>query len=346
MRALVTGASGFLGRHVVAALLRSGHRVRTLRRTRAAADRIDSAAQVQSLYADLVGSDPLEPAFEGVDVLVHLAAGVLGSDHERLHVAVHGTERLLSAMARTATRRVVLASSFAVYDWERVGCELSEDSALRAPDAQGCDGYARAKLLQEAVARRFAEQMGWSLTILRPPGLWGAGRLDEGSVGRRAGPLRIVVGPCRRLRLCYVENCADAFVSAAESAEPGVRTLNVIDGEGISAWRYAKECDALGSTVSLRIPLPYLPTLGCLRAAESALRVLTRGQRRLPGILSVARFQAQFRPVACSTAKARRVLGWVPRVGHAEAVERTRLALREGPRSHAPVGASEHTLRW
>jgi UDP-glucose 4-epimerase len=345
MRALVTGANGFLGRYVVAALLRSGHRVRALLGPRASARDLAPDAAVESLRADLLGAKPLEPAFEGVDVLVHLAAKVLGDDRERIAVAVDGTERLLAAMVRTPTRRLVLASSFAVYDWERVGSTLTEASPLRAPDAPGCEGYARAKRLQEEVARRFAEREGWGLSILRPSSLWGAGRLDEGDVGRRVGPVIFVVGPRRRLRLCYVENAADAFARAAELSGAGVRVFNVVDRDEVRAWRYARECLSLGSAASLRLPVPYRPALACLRGAEAALHQLTRGHRRLPGILAVTRFEAQFRPVECSAEAARRLLGWVPRVDYAEALERTRAVLHAAPGSGGSSREPERVIR-
>jgi len=324
MRALVTGANGFLGRHVVAGLLEAGHHVRALVGPRGVVQDLPWADRAEILHVDLLETEPLDAAFEGVDVLVHLAARVLGDDRERIAVAVDGTERLLGAMARSSTRRVVLASSLAVYDWERVADPLTEASPLRALDAAGPDSYAIAKLRQEEVALRFAGSGGgWELSILRPSSLWGAGRLDGGDVGRRVGPLVFVVGPRRRLRISYVENCAEAFVRAALRPGAVLRVINVVDPFEISAWRYARECLGRSGIAWLRVPLPYRPLLACLRITERVLRGPIGGRPRLPGILAPARFETQFKPVTCSVAAAQRELGWAPRFGFAEALERT-----------------------
>ena len=70
--------------------------------------------------ADLNTTENLAPAFEGVDVLVHLAAAVTGDERRVIAASVDGTERLLFSMIGFGCRRVVLASTFAVYDWRRI----------------------------------------------------------------------------------------------------------------------------------------------------------------------------------------------------------------------------------
>src|SRR5262249_21360703 len=114
LNVLVTGAGGFLGRHVVAALLDRGHRIRGLIRPAARVAHIDWAGRVDVYRADLRAPGTLEAAFDGVDVLVHLAARVGGSDAAQMADTVVGTERLLEAMAGSATRKLVLASTFSV----------------------------------------------------------------------------------------------------------------------------------------------------------------------------------------------------------------------------------------
>src|SRR5262249_6336062 len=112
LKVLVTGATGFLGRHVVAALLRRGCQVRGFIRPATRIDGLAWADQVDIFQGDLRLSAPLTAAFDGIDVLVHLAAWVGGSDGAQMADTVGGTERLLEAMASSATRRLVLASSF------------------------------------------------------------------------------------------------------------------------------------------------------------------------------------------------------------------------------------------
>jgi UDP-glucose 4-epimerase len=114
VKALVTGANGFLGRHVVARLLERGHEVRALVRPGPPPGEWKSG--VDLVRADLRVGD-LVPLFAGVDVVVHLAAAVAGDEDAQFASSVVGTERLLEAMARSTARRLLLVSSLVVYDW-------------------------------------------------------------------------------------------------------------------------------------------------------------------------------------------------------------------------------------
>src|SRR5579884_343878 len=218
MRALVTGANGFLGRHVVAALLGRGIEVRAMVRPAARLEALGWPPSVEVFRADLRTSHQLTRAFEGVDVLLHLAAVVSGGEDAQFAGTVVGTERLLDAMAASACRRLVLCSSFSVYDYSAVRRTLDEDSPLhRAPDVYTRDGYTIAKWWQERVTRRFAEKHGWDLTVLRPGFIWGRDHAYLAALGQQIGKLHLVIGPLSRMPMTHVENCADLFARARPS---------------------------------------------------------------------------------------------------------------------------------
>src|SRR6202047_2737904 len=103
MRALVTGANGFLGRHVIGALLARGIEVRALVRPAARLEALGWPSSVEVFRADLRTSRELRRAFEGVDVLLHLAAVVSGGGDAQVAGTGAGTERLLD---RSEERRV------------------------------------------------------------------------------------------------------------------------------------------------------------------------------------------------------------------------------------------------
>lgn len=330
MKVLVTGANGFLGRHVVAALLARGHRVRALVRPAARVDELGWSDSVGLFRADLRSTRELEPAFEGVDVLVHLAASVAGGEDAQFAATVVGTERLLEAMARTSCRRMVLASSFAVYDWSSIRGTLDESSPIEpAPDLYARDGYSIAKSWQERVTRRHAEKHGWDLTVLRPGFIWGRDHAYFAALGQQVGRIQLVIGPFSRIPLTHVENCADLFALAAEDPRARGQTFNVGDGDAERIWTFLGEYLRGTGERRLRIPIPYGLAYWLVRLA---FVTVFRRNLKLPGLLIPDRFEARLKPLRYSYRRAQEVLGWNPPLALPECLSRT-----FGP---APAGVS------
>lgn len=301
---LVTGASGFLGRAVVAALAASGYRVRA--GVRRWPDRGNWPTGVEAVWCDVEQGASLATACDGAAAVIHLAAAMGDSAAVQQAVAVDGTQRLIEAMAGRSGR-LLLASSFAVYDWDRAGDTLDENSAIldaQALDAQ--DAYTCAKLRQESLARTLCAQQGIALTVLRPALIWSGQRRDLSCVGPGNRWLRLVMAPGRPLRLTHVDNCASAFVAALDIRASGL-TLNVDDGFGVSAWDYAS-----ASGVRLRVPVPLSLAAGVAGLAGALLKPLV-GAARLPGLLVPQRLRARFHRARAGHAALQR-LGWQPPV--------------------------------
>ncbi len=328
MNVLVTGANGFLGRHVTAAFLGRGHRVRALVRPTA---RLDGPLWkgVDVVRADLRNGRNLDRALDGVDVLAHLAACVAGDDETRFLHTVVGTERLLAAMAGAAPRRIVLASSFAVYDWSAARGTLTEETPVETRVYER-DGYAVAKLWQERIVRRAAARDGRELVVVRPGFIWGRENRELSGVAYRVGPAHLVLGARTRLPLTHVENCADLFVLAAESPAAAGETFNAVDDEGVLAARWIREFVRRTDAGGFRVVLPYTVTMTAIRAGHWLARRTFGAHAKLPGLLVPRQFQARFKPLRFSNRKARERLGWTPRLSFAECLERTYEPARDG----------------
>jgi len=324
LRVLVTGANGFLGRHVVAEFLRRGHSVRAMVRPAAKVEpvRLGWAGAVELFRADLRASRDLPAAFDGIDALVHLAAAVTGGEEVQFAASVVGTERLLAAMAQSQCRRLVLASSFSVYDWSAIRGQLTEDSPLEA-DLYDRDGYAVAKFWQERVARRLAEENGWELVVLRPGFIWGRGNEYLFGIGQTAGPVEVVIGPGRQMPLTHVENCADVFVTATERKEATGQTFNVVDGHDASVWRYAGEYHRRMNMRKWRVPVPYWLGVLATRVVQKTSKTIFRGKGKLPSLFVPSRFEARFKPLRFPNDKLRTALGWKPPLDFEQALRRT-----------------------
>lgn len=321
MNILVTGASGFLGRHVVAALLARGHRVRALIRPATHVEDLGFPPAVQVVRADLRSAQNLEVAFEGIDTLVHLAASISGGEDAQFAATVVGTERLLGAMARTSCRRIVLASSFSVYSFPRARGTLDEGTPTEPlPDLYARDGYAIAKAWQERVTRRFASQNGWDLTVLRPGFIWGRDHGYNAAMGHQVGKFQIVIGPLTRLPLTHVENCADLFALAVEDPRAKGETLNVVDSDGPRTWSFLREYLRGTGERRFRIPIPYPLAYWSIRLAFATV---FRRNLKLPNLLIPCRFEGRLKPLRYTNRRAREVLGWRPPLGFRECFSRT-----------------------
>jgi len=322
MRVLVTGANGFLGRHVVAALLARGHDVRALIRPTASVDGLGWPPSVEVFRADLRIAPDLRSAFDDVDVLVHLAAVISGSQDAQFAGTVVATERLLAAMAQSSCKRLVLASSFAVYDWSAIRGTLDEGSPLEErADLYQRDGYTIAKSWQERLTRRLAKQHGWDLTVLRPGFIWGRDHGYQAALGMRIGRrLHLVIGPRSRCPLTHVENCADLFALAASDPRAVGQTFNVVDSDGERIWEFLGAYLRGTETAGMRIPVPYGLAHALVRLAYATV---FRRNPELPHILIPCRFEARLKPLRFTNRRARDVLDWRPPVEFGECLSRT-----------------------
>ena len=308
LKVLVTGAGGFLGSHVVAALLRRGCQVRVLIRP---ATRIDGLAWADRV--DVFRGDLRSSGFPDAGLRRHGRPGPSGgpgggSDSAQMADTVVGTERLLETMARSATRKLVLASSFSVYGWSDIHGTLTEESPLEA-DLYRRDGYAIAKTWQERLVRRFSQEHNWDLTVLRPGFIWGRDHEYLACLGQKLGSWHLVFGPSTRLPLTYVENCADCFAQAVENPRAAGETFNIVDDHEVSAWRYLGEYIRL--TRSSRAPHPGPVRVGDRDLASGRLGS-TDGSSGARSSFPVFWFRAGFSPDSnrCNSAPASCETGW------------------------------------
>jgi UDP-glucose 4-epimerase len=321
LKVLVTGAAGFLGRYVVAALLERGHSVRALTRPAARIESFAWVNQVDTFAADLRGPRSLAGAFVDVDALVHLAARIRGTPSAQMADTAAGTERLLEAMAGSATRRLVLASSFSVYGSSAVKGTLTEESPLEA-NLYERDGYAIAKTWQERTVRRVCAENNWDLTVMRPGFIWGQDHGFLAGLGEKLGRWHMVIAPAAGLPMTYVENCADCFACAVENPVAAGHTFNVVDGHEITRWRYMGEYLRRTRSPGRRVVVPYVAALTIARLADWTNRRLCHSRARLPGVLIPCRFEARFKPMRVSTKKLEGVLGWKPPFNLAQSLDR------------------------
>lgn len=306
----ITGAGGFLGKAVVTTSLEAGADVVAVMRSRSVSE---PSPGVEVRRADLRDPRDVEGLLDGVDVLVHLAAAKSGAFHDQYPSTVKATEVVLEEAQRSRVSRVVLVSSFAVFDYDAMpaGAVVDEDAPL-AIDAAGRDGYAEAKVLQEVVARGWAERTGMDLVVARPGVVYGPGSWWTYRIGEQFGSLWLCLGSRSQVPLSYVANCADAIVHLATT--PGVAggTFNVLDDDPPTQRDLRRTLGARLPSKTLRVVVPW-------RVAASGVAAIGFVNRRrdpplrLPGFLVSESLAVRAKPFKFTNARLRNS-GWAPRI--------------------------------
>ena len=276
----VTGASGFIGGRLVAALVAEGARVTALVRSRHGAAALQ-ALGAQVVVAPLVAGPGLPAALAGQDVLFHFAYDMRASGADNL-VAF---QALVTAAQTAGVKRIVHASSVVVYDDWPDG-RLTEASPISS--ATG-GGYRQAKMVMEAALLAQAIPVA----ILQPTIVWGAGSAQWTEAAfaalRRGGVvLPDPVGLCPAL---HVGDLVQAALRAAVLPDLGQERF-LIDGPERITWAqfYQAHADSLGQGQVILRPRAELearlgpqPTPGRGPQGPSAAARVSAGLRRLVG---------------------------------------------------------------
>jgi ornithine--oxo-acid transaminase len=325
---LVTGASGFIGGHVVERLLADGHQVRCLVRTGSDTRRLDTLG-VELAPGSLEDPRSLARAAEGCDYVVHCGAMVSdwGTVQEIERVNVAGTRHLLTAAGEASVRRFVHVSSTDIYGYP--GGPAVDESRLPAGFR---NWYAQTKLDAEAEVTRAAGD-GLDTVVMRPATVWGPrSRETVGEIGGaiKGGYMLLVDGGRRIAGLVYVDNLIDAMELALRHQDARGEAFNVTDGLPVT-WRQFTDGLAAGiGAPGARLSMPYGLANGVGVCLEEGYRFVRRTTRlSAPALLSRQAVQIMGTDQDFSNRKAREVLGWEPRVSYAQGMETTVAWLRD-----------------
>lgn len=234
MRYLVTGGAGFIGSNTVDELVRRSHDIVVLDdlSTGKSANLSNARAKIKLIQDSVTNLDALREAFRNVDFVIHLAAQTsvphsVRDPIETNRINVDGTLNVLVAAREAKVKRVVFASSCAVYGKASV-LPIPESTAL-APISP----YGLSKQVGEAYGRMFQELYGLEFVALRyfnvfgprqDPGSAYSGVLSRFSAALLAGTQPTVFGDGEQSRdFVYVQNVVEAILLAAESeCAPGL----------------------------------------------------------------------------------------------------------------------------
>jgi nucleoside-diphosphate-sugar epimerase len=280
MTVLVTGASGFLGGHLVDLLAARGDRVRILVRPGEDTTRL-ARTDVEICSGDLVDRSSLEAAVDGIDRVLHCAArtGPWGDVAQYNKINVWGVQTLLETAMAAGVERFVHVSSVTVHGTDIQGC-ADETMPLRG----GSDPYSKTKERAERLLQWMITRRGAPVTIVRPGLIYGPG--DHNSFARFARlieqrRLPIVGSGHNHLPLIYVTDVARGVLLAAEAARAIGRTYLLVNDEPVTQLDYF---GAIAGELGVAPPhrhVPYRVALSLGATAEAAGH-LVRLQRPPP----------------------------------------------------------------
>ncbi len=315
MKALITGATGFVGANLVEAAAQHGWAVRALRRASSPLTALEGL-EYETAIGDVTDPDSLRSAMRGVDVVFHAAAVAdywrAGADR-MMQVNVEGARNVFAAACENGVGRVVFTSSAASIGQPRFGQALDESAAFNLPPGRFLYGHSKAQA--EQVAGDFVAR-GLDVVTVNPAVIVGPRdvHLISGSIIVEASRRWVPFYPPGGVCVVDVADVCAAEIAAAERGRTGERYI--LGGDNL--WyreMFGIVCDVVGRRrPAARLPRRVMRALAWGIDAGRALRL------RLPVDGDQARLSAE--TMWYDSGKARRELGLATRP-FAEAARRT-----------------------
>jgi nucleoside-diphosphate-sugar epimerase len=309
MKALVTGANGFTGSHLVRTLERRGDTVVGLVRKSSNLERLVDCS-VQLVYGDITDREALKTAIAGVDMVFHTAAYVeLGivNPAKMERVNVEGTRAVLEMAQAAGISKLVYCSTIGVLG-DTQGRVV--DETFQRQQQEFSSAYDRTKYAAQQLVDQFAAN-GLPVVSLLPSGIFGPDDPHFGPIIRLflQGRLKVWAGGDRVTGIVHVDDLVDAMLLAAEKGKSGasyiISTGELTTREMFQIW--SQECG---------IPVPTEAPQWAIRLVGNLLDPVGRLLSWQPPLSRERVHYLYDRCIRVDGSKARHELGWEPRSPH------------------------------
>ncbi len=308
MKIAITGANGFIGRHVVDFAIARGHETLALVRLNAP-EYWQKQSAITITPCDLTLAGDLAEKLRGVDCVIHLAAVMKGDSAQQYTETLKSTQNVLNAMDAAGITHLVAVSSISVLDYVNqspMAC-IDEQVATLQNDAE-LGPYAKMKRDQERVFLSWAKSADKQLTLIRPGLVFDEKNVSPAHAGFVKGNKALASVHGGQVPLAHVRNVAEALIGAAELPLKQ-ETVHIVDDILPTQKEYLQ---VLSKTSGLKyLPLPW--QLYALFAFT--LRVLIRTLKNADSVPDSVRRNSvagRMKPFTFSNDKAKSLLGWTP----------------------------------
>jgi nucleoside-diphosphate-sugar epimerase len=316
MKALATGATGFIGSHLVEALASRGDQVSVLVRPDSRTSGLDRIPAIQ-IKGDYDDPDALARAVAGMDVVFHVGGLINALDDRTYEKAnVVPTRNLIRACAESAPglKRFVFVSSISATGPSPRGTALNEDAPRRP-----ISGYGRSKVQAEDIVRSFEDRL--PVAIIRPPNVLGPRQKELfTSISLIAKRVKPIVGRNEpQTSIAAVEDICRAMILLAEHPAAVGRVYFVTDGR---AYSFREITAAVAAELGVRrffLPIPYPLQYTAAALSELAARI----GRKAPALTRDAVAASRKYYWIYDDTSIRNELGFMPEFDMKEAVKRT-----------------------
>jgi len=296
-KVLVTGAGGFVGRHLAERLLDLGACVKAFDRNNSqnGSEFLETLAKtrgkdIEVIRGDVIDAESIETACKGMAIIFHLAAYV-GVPYSYLHPAevinnnVMGAVNVLISARNNEMEKIVITSTSEVYGTARY-IPIDEDHVLQAQSP-----YSASKIAADKIAESFYHSFNLPVAIIRPFNVYGPGQsmraIIPTIITQALTSDKIMIGSLTPTRdFTYISDTVEGFIKMAESEKNIGEVINIGSGSEISIG------DLAGKIIKM---------------VNKDIEISFDNQRKRPEKSEVNR-------LFCNNAKARQLIGWFPKV--------------------------------
>lgn len=320
--ALVTGASGFVGIHLIKKLISENIRVRALVRTNSIHLGRLRSLDVEIVQGDLSDPQVVDRAVRGVKMIYHAGAAMNNNWYDHEQTTLVGTQNIIKSALSYGVQRVVYLSTLAVYELNSLkrGAVVKEDSMYQK-DPKKMGPYAYTKIEAEKMLLKAYQEKGLKVTIVRPGIIIGPmGQVFFPHLGfKNADVLFLVIRNGKnKLPLTYIENTVDAIYQASIEEKAIGQIYNLIDDGEITVRDYLERFVKVTGIPAKIIRFPYfIPYLlfGALEIAN-AFRILKVKSSR-------AQLKWKHKNVTFDHSKVKNEIHWKQRIPMEEGLTKT-----------------------
>ncbi len=315
MKALVTGSNGFIGSFLVEKLIATNYEVRCLVR-QTSNRRWLNGLDVEFYYGELRDETSLKGAVNDVGIVYHLAGVTRGlREQDYMEGNYKATKNLLSACMQSEHElKFVYVSSQSAG-----GPSLSNESLTEEQAQHPISMYGRSKYMAEQAVLEFAKTR--PATILRPPSVYGPRDVDFLTLFKsaRSGFLPVMGKGEQKISIVHVADAVDGILLAGTQSKANGELFFITSDEDV---RYSELLHTISETMGVKtrlVPLPYA-IVKTVAAASTAASFISKK----PTILNMDKYK-EMRQAAwlCSNQKAKRVLGFQPKIQLEEGMRQT-----------------------